>query len=414
MASKIRQFDFVVGVETSTQPSADTPTTDDDLVTKGYADGNYTQGSEPVADITALKAVAAADRKDGDLRYVLAESALYYFSSSSAATADEISIVDPDAGSGQWLRDSQLPKLGNQSEIRFQELISNGTSYVSMKAPAALSQNYDYTLPDSYGSSGQALSTNGSGGLSWSSPSSGNQVVSAKVADYTVLDGDDIGTINMTVSSTDRTVTLPTAADNGNRRILIRKVDATSSSNYVAIDGEGAETVNGIATIYLYDQFDAVEVECDATGWFIRSSHFGGWRTFTPTGAYTTNATYVGVYRRIANMLHMRVTVSFTGATNSSAALFDVPNSWTIDTGLVHTIVSNNPTYGIASIRANGSSYHSRVRYQSTTQLALMSSDDTASGVTFANSSNTAPDSVGNGDYMSFEVILPIVEFNLG
>ena len=58
-------------------------------------------------------------------------------------------------------------------ELRFQELASNGTSYLALKGPDALDTNFTLTLPATAGSLGQVLSTNGSGTLSWVNAASG-------------------------------------------------------------------------------------------------------------------------------------------------------------------------------------------------------------------------------------------------
>jgi len=57
---------------------------------------------------------------------------------------------------------------GNTNELRFLELAGNGTNYTGFKAPDSLAGNIMYTLPSVDGSSGQALTTNGSGILSFS------------------------------------------------------------------------------------------------------------------------------------------------------------------------------------------------------------------------------------------------------
>jgi hypothetical protein len=58
-------------------------------------------------------------------------------------------------------------------ELRLNELAVNGTDYTGFKSPNALAANVIYTLPTADGSSGQVLSTNASGVLSWTSiPSS--------------------------------------------------------------------------------------------------------------------------------------------------------------------------------------------------------------------------------------------------
>jgi hypothetical protein len=56
------------------------------------------------------------------------------------------------------------------SQLRFYEAQAHGSgaNYVALRAPTSLSANTTYTLPASDGSPGQALTTDGSGQLSWS------------------------------------------------------------------------------------------------------------------------------------------------------------------------------------------------------------------------------------------------------
>ncbi|MBX7108907.1 MAG: hypothetical protein K1X61_09690 [Chitinophagales bacterium] len=60
-----------------------------------------------------------------------------------------------------------LPSTG---ELRFSELTGNGSNYVGFRAPATIISNNIWTLPSTDGTSGQLLSTNGTGALSWVSP----------------------------------------------------------------------------------------------------------------------------------------------------------------------------------------------------------------------------------------------------
>jgi hypothetical protein len=69
-----------------------------------------------------------------------------------------------------------LAVIGNAtagSEIRLPEDTDNGSNYVALKAPDTLSADLTLTLPSADGTSGQVLQTNGSGVLSFSSPSAG-------------------------------------------------------------------------------------------------------------------------------------------------------------------------------------------------------------------------------------------------
>jgi hypothetical protein len=88
---------------------------------------------------------------------------------------------------------------------------------------------------------------------------------SAKSADYTVTDTDNIRTIFMTTGGTNRIVTLPTAADNAGRILTVKKVD--NGVGYCGVDGEGAETVDGMSALYLYGVGDCVTVTCNGTSW---------------------------------------------------------------------------------------------------------------------------------------------------
>ena len=98
-----RKIDIIAGVETAAFPTATDPSGDSDVMTKGYSDKTYTHG---VADIAALKAIVAASRTDALSIFVKSLNAFFYFSSASAASGDDITVVTPTAGSGRWLRAS--------------------------------------------------------------------------------------------------------------------------------------------------------------------------------------------------------------------------------------------------------------------------------------------------------------------
>lgn len=61
-----------------------------------------------------------------------------------------------------------------QGSIALYEASGNGINSLSIKAPASVSSNKTFTLPDSYGTNGQALTTNGAGILSWSTVGGGS------------------------------------------------------------------------------------------------------------------------------------------------------------------------------------------------------------------------------------------------
>jgi uncharacterized protein YaiE (UPF0345 family) len=63
------------------------------------------------------------------------------------------------------------------------------------------------------------------------------------------------------------TVTLPAAATNTGRIFNIKKVD--SSVNAVTIDGNGAETIDGAATLAITTQWTSIKVQSTGTAWIV-------------------------------------------------------------------------------------------------------------------------------------------------
>ena len=63
-----------------------------------------------------------------------------------------------------------ISPLRSDTPANIRLLANTGDGSVSLRSPADLSANYDYTLPDSYGTTGFVLTTDGLGGLTWSGP----------------------------------------------------------------------------------------------------------------------------------------------------------------------------------------------------------------------------------------------------
>ena len=97
--------------------------------------------------------------------------------------------------------------------LELREGTNNGTNYVRIQAPASLAANVTYTLPTADGTSGQVLSTNGSGTLSWATDASGGGASYSAVrtqsgTTYTLVLG-DAGDYIQTTSTTAVTITVP-------------------------------------------------------------------------------------------------------------------------------------------------------------------------------------------------------------
>jgi hypothetical protein len=90
-------------------------------------------------------------------------------------------------------------------------------------------------------------------------------------ADYTILDNDGFDVIDVdTQTGVDRTITLPTLADNEGRRIIITRNNYLPNRE-VIIDGEGSETIDGKTTINLSRQYSIIEIVATTNEWKIVS-----------------------------------------------------------------------------------------------------------------------------------------------
>lgn len=85
------------------------------------------------------------------------------------------------------------------------------------------------------------------------------------VADRTIVDSEEYGVYYGDTSGGNVTVTLPTLADNKDKRIIFMKVSATSS--YI-IDGEGAETINGAANVTLIANRSTIDIRAGTAEWY--------------------------------------------------------------------------------------------------------------------------------------------------
>lgn len=132
--------------------------------------------------------------------------------------------------------------MDNQQQVRFRETTANGTNYIALQAPAAVSADVTFTLPGSDGTSGQALSTNGTGTLGWSSYAgldTAQTFTKGQRAEVTALT--DAATISVDFSDSNNfSVTL-----GGNRTLgnPTNQVAGQSGSLFITQDGTGSRTL---------------------------------------------------------------------------------------------------------------------------------------------------------------------------
>jgi len=172
--------------------------------------------------------------------------------------------------------------IDNDKEIRFREATANGINYVSLSAPASLSANLTFTLPSADGTNGQVLSTNGSGVLSFITPSAGIAFQSSvKTSGFTAVAGE--GYFCNTTSSA-FTVTLP-ATPTAGQQVAVVDYAGTFDTNALTINPNGNKIEGGTANLQLTAEREGVLlVYIDATqGWLAVSGINEGTDALSPT-----------------------------------------------------------------------------------------------------------------------------------
>ena len=170
--------------------------------------------------------------------------------------------------------------LDNQKEIRFRETTANGTNYVALKAPASVSADLTFTLPATDGTNGQALITNGSGVLSFTTISTGTAWQSVQTTDFTAVAGRGYP-CNTTSSAF--TVTLPASPSVGD---YIQVVDyaGTFATNNITLGANGNKINGVVANTILTTNREAVTLTyVDSTqGWVSSSGANEGTQSIDP------------------------------------------------------------------------------------------------------------------------------------
>ena len=135
--------------------------------------------------------------------------------------------------------------IDNQKDLRFEEATANGDHYVAFQAPASLAANVTWTLPTADSSGSQALVSNGSGTLSWSTTGD------AVLANHNNWTGAQRGNITTLTSSANITINMSTTnnysvvlAHNTAFENPTYQVAGQSGSIFIKQDGTGSRTAS--------------------------------------------------------------------------------------------------------------------------------------------------------------------------
>jgi hypothetical protein len=161
--------------------------------------------------------------------------------------------------------------IDNQKEIRFRETTANGTNYIALKAPASLSADLTFTLPATDGTNGQALITNGSGVLSFTTISAGTSWQSVQTSGFTAVSGRGYP-CNTTSSAF--TVTLPASPSVGDY-IQIVDYAGTFATNNLTINPNGLKIQTQTGNrIFSTSRLGLTFTYVDSTqGWLLSSGY---------------------------------------------------------------------------------------------------------------------------------------------
>src|SRR3990167_8753861 len=152
--------------------------TDIGLIIQGKGTGRLDLGSATSAEIRLLGDQPITDSSGNEyLKFSKTSSAVNELTIANAATATNPNIAptggDTNIGIDLTPKAAAAVSIkGNSTqagELRLYEDTDNGTNYTAFKAPASVASNVTWTLPSADGSANNAIVTDGSGTLSFSS-----------------------------------------------------------------------------------------------------------------------------------------------------------------------------------------------------------------------------------------------------
>jgi hypothetical protein len=142
------------------------------------------------ADISATAEIAVSKLADGSARQLLQTDA----AGTGVEWTSNVDIPGTLDVTGATTLDSTLTVASNvtlnaQSDLRFAD--ADSSHWVAFQGPATVSSSVTWTLPAADGTTGQVLSTNGTGTLSWATGGGGGaSVTTSDTAPSTPADGD--------------------------------------------------------------------------------------------------------------------------------------------------------------------------------------------------------------------------------
>ena len=144
-------------------------------------------------------------------------------------------------------------------------LATNSTTYVTINTSGAVGVGSS----PSYGNTGQVLTSQGSGSPPvWSSLIT--TPIVTKTSNYTATANDETILVNAAGLVT---ITLPTAVGIAGKIYTIKKIDSTAYA--VTVATTSSQTIDGVTTYTLSNQYGGVNVQSDGSNWYIIGNIWG-------------------------------------------------------------------------------------------------------------------------------------------
>lgn len=177
------------------------------------------------------------------------------------------------------------------------------------------------------------------------------RTVSQKTTNYTCLIGDNRSVIEGSHATTAFTITLPTVAtaggsDTGDYQVTVTNINLA----IVTLDGNGAETIDGLTSIRLY-QWNSITVGLNSagTGWKVLSGNYGAQKRIKTADETVNNSTTLqdddhlinfAVVANVSYHVNMMMAVQAASSTPDLKYYFDVTGVPEIALTGVHNIAT--------------------------------------------------------------------------
>ena len=135
------------------------------------------------------------------------------------------------------------------------------------------------------------------------------------------------------------------------------------------------------------------------------------WISFTPTGSWSSNTTYAGLYRRVGADMEIAISIALSGAPTGTLTSVNMPTGFSVDTSKIPTYAANTNIVGLGSIKAAGTANlvaDIYVASATTLGLGVLLASGTYVGPESAITA-TVPATFASGDYIKIYCKVPIL-----